>query len=103
MTRAELISRLAFRFSQLATQDAEASSKIILEAIGNCLANGGRIEIRGFGVFSVHTRPPRLGRNPRTGERVLVPAKHVPHFKPGMELRKRVNNPIEMQKDRLAA
>lgn len=95
MTRAELISRLASRFSQLTVQDAEASVKIILEAIGDSLTAGGRVEIRGFGVFSVHIRPPRLGRNPKTGERVPVPAKHVPHFKPGTVLRERVNNPAE--------
>jgi len=65
--------------------------KTILEMLCNALADGDRIEIRGFGSFSLHFRPPRLGRNPKTGESVALPGKHVPHFKPGKELRDRVN------------
>lgn len=101
MTRSELISRLASRFPQLTQQDANDSVIAILEAISEKLAAGGRVEIRGFGSFSVHGRPPRVGRNPKTGEKVLVPAKYVPHFKPGVEMRERVNLPAEPE--RLAA
>lgn len=101
MTRSELISRLASRFPQLTQQDANDSVIAILEAISEKLAAGGRVEIRGFGSFSVHGRPPRVGRNPKTGEKVLVPAKYVPHFKPGVEMRERVNLPVEPE--RLAA
>lgn len=67
------------------------SVKAILDMIANHLIGNGRVEIRGFGSFSLHTRPPRLGRNPKTGLRVSVPEKRVPHFKPGVELRERVN------------
>lgn len=91
MTRSELISRLAARFPQLTHVDAEMSATAILNRIALQLAQGDRVEIRGFGVFSVHVRPPRRGRNPKTGERVDVPAKAVPHFKPGTELRERVD------------
>lgn len=101
MTRSELISRLASRFPQLTQQDANDSVIAILEAISEKLAAGGRVEIRGFGSFSVHGRPPRVGRNPKTGEKVMVPAKYVPHFKPGVEMRERVNLPAEPE--RLAA
>lgn len=91
MTRSDLIARLAVRFPQLAYQDADVSVKAILDAIVSRLTAHGRVEIRGFGSFSVHTRPPRLGRNPKTGKRVPVPEKHVPHFKPGIEMQKRLN------------
>jgi integration host factor subunit beta len=91
MTRSELIQRLASRFPQLTRVDAELAVLAILDKVSEQLAQGGRVEIRGFGVFSVHVRPPRRGRNPKTGERVDVPAKAVPHFKPGTELRERVD------------
>lgn len=89
--RSELIAKLASRFPQLTQADADLSVKTILDAISIRLAQGGRAEIRGFGSFSVHSRPPRLGRNPKTGERAPVPEKIVPHFKAGVELRARVN------------
>ena len=91
MTKSKLINLLATRFSQLVHKDAEMSVKIILDAMSNSLKNNNRIEIRGFGSFSLNYRPPRIGRNPKTGDKVNVPAKHVPHFKAGKELRARVD------------
>jgi len=91
MTKSELIAKLAARFPQLVVKDAELSVKAILDAMAERLANGQRIEIRGFGSFSLNYRPPRLGRNPKTGAKVQVPEKHVPHFKAGKELRERVD------------
>ncbi len=91
MTKSELIARLAERFPQLVAKDAELAVKVILDAMTEALARGDRIEIRGFGSFSLNHRPPRVGRNPRSGERVEVPEKWVPHFKAGKELRERVD------------
>ncbi len=91
MTKSELIAKLAARFPQLVVKDAELSVKAILDAMTEKLAAGKRIEIRGFGSFSLNYRPPRLGRNPKTGEKVQVPEKYVPHFKAGKELRERVD------------
>ena len=91
MTKSKLINLLAVRFSQLVHKDAELSVKSILDAMSNSLNNNKRIEIRGFGSFSLNYRPPRIGRNPKTGDKVNVPAKHVPHFKAGKELRARVD------------
>ena len=91
MTRSELIAALAARFPSLTQADIEVSVKTILDRISSQLAAGDRVEVRGFGSFSVHVRPPRLGRNPKTGEKVPVPEKRVPHFKAGVELRARVN------------
>ena len=91
MTKSELIARLAERFPQLVAKDAELAVKVILDAMSEALARGDRIEIRGFGSFSLNHRPPRVGRNPRSGERVEVPEKWVPHFKAGKELRERVD------------
>ncbi|MDP1527652.1 MAG: integration host factor subunit beta [Rhodocyclaceae bacterium] len=91
MTKSELIARLAERFPQLVAKDADLSVKMILDAMSEALAKGDRIEIRGFGSFSLNYRPPRLGRNPKTGAKVEVPAKYVPHFKAGKELRERVD------------
>ncbi|CAG4883421.1 integration host factor (IHF), DNA-binding protein, beta subunit [Georgfuchsia toluolica] len=91
MTKSELITLLAARYPQLAAKDADFAVKVILDALTDALAQGGRIEIRGFGSFSLNYRPPRLGRNPKSGEKVRVPAKYVPHFKPGKELRERVD------------
>jgi len=90
MTRSDLIAALAARFSYLTAKDAEIVVKEILDAIGNSLAHGGRVEIRGFGSFSLNYRPARKGRNPKSGETVSVPAKYVPHFKAGKEVRERV-------------
>lgn len=91
MTRSELISRLAERYPQLVAKDAEFAVRTILEAMARTLAEGNRIEIRGFGSFALSYRPPRIGRNPKSGEKVLVPEKRVPHFKPGKDLRERVD------------
>lgn len=91
MTKSELITRLAARFPQLVTKDAELSVKMIIDAMAKSLANGQRIEIRGFGSFDLNYRPPRTGRNPKSGEKVKVPEKYVPHFKAGKEMRERVD------------
>ena len=91
MTRSDLIARIASQWALLSAKDVEDSVSTILSAIGAKLAEGGGAEIRGFGSFSVKQRPPRVGRNPKTGEAVSVPAKRVAHFKPGTELRKRVD------------
>lgn len=91
MTKSELIARLAARYPQLVAKDAEFAVKTILDAMTVSLVEGQRIEIRGFGSFSLHYRPPRMGRNPKTGEAVALAGKNVPHFKPGKDLRERVN------------
>ena len=90
MTKSELIEILARR---------QAHLKSLLEMMGGALASGDRIEIRGFGSFSLHYRPPRMGRNPKTGESVALPGKHVPHFKPGKELRERVSDVVPLESD----
>jgi integration host factor subunit beta len=92
MTKSELIEALARRQTHLAFHDVELAVKELLEQISHELSNGERIEIRGFGSFSLHYRPPRIGRNPKTGDSVALPGKYVPHFKPGKELRERVNS-----------
>jgi integration host factor subunit beta len=92
MTRSDLVTRLAERFSQLTQRDTEFAVKTILDAMSDALARGHRIEIRGFGSFSINRRPPRVGRNPRSGEQVIIPEKLVPHFKPGKALRESVDN-----------
>ncbi len=91
MTRSDLVEELAARFSQLTHRDAEAAVKAILDAVGDALVKGHRIEIRGFCSFTVSHRPPRMGRNPRSGESVAIPEKRVPHFKPGKALREAVD------------
>ena len=91
MTKSELTILLSDKFSQLVHKDAELSVKTIIDSLGNALSSGGRVEIRGFGSFSLNHRPARLGRNPKTGEKVNVPEKFVPHFKPGKELKMKVN------------
>ncbi|MET0289966.1 MAG: integration host factor subunit beta [Pseudoxanthomonas sp.] len=97
MTKSELIEILSQRQPHLKPDDVDLAVKSLLEMMGGALAEGERIEIRGFGSFSLHYRPPRIGRNPKTGDSVALPAKHVPHFKPGKELRERVSSvmPIE--------
>ena len=92
MTKSELIDRLAARFPQLVAKDADFAVKMILDAMSGALATGDRIEIRGFGSFALNYRPPRTGRNPKSGDKVLVPEKWVPHFKAGKELRERVDS-----------
>ena len=91
MTRSDLVALLAERFGQLAQRDTEFAVKTILDAMSDALARGHRIEIRGFGSFQVNHRPPRMGRNPRSGAQVLIPEKLVPHFKPGKALREAVD------------
>jgi len=95
MTKSELIEILAQKQLQLAYKDVELAVKTMIDHMGNTLANGERIEIRGFGSFSLHYRPPRVGRNPKTGDSVELAAKYVPHFKPGKEMRERVNDSME--------
>ena len=97
MTKSELIERIASKQQQLSVKDVELAIKTILEHMSQTLAIGERIEIRGFGSFSLHYREPRLGRNPKTGETVQLAGKYVPHFKPGKEMRERVNE--SLQKD----
>ncbi|HAD49589.1 integration host factor subunit beta [Idiomarina aquatica] len=92
MTKSELIDRLTLKYQDLPPTVVEASVKDILEQMVQSLAHGKRIEIRGFGSFSLHYRAPRIGRNPKTGEKVELDAKYVPHFKAGKELRERVDN-----------
>ena len=91
MTKSELITTLANRLPSLRDEDVSFSVALMLEAIRSTLEKGGRAEIRGFGSFALNYRPPRRGRNPKSGEQVFVPAKYVPHFKPGKELKGRVN------------
>lgn len=93
MTRSDLVEELATRFCQLTHRDAELAVKTLLDAVGDALVRGQRIEIRGFGSFSVTHRAPRLGRNPRSGAAVQIPEKRVPHFKPGKALREAVDAP----------
>ena len=95
MTKSELIEALARRQTHLAFGDVELAVKSVIEQMSLALAQGERIEVRGFGSFALHYRPPRMGRNPKTGEAVALPGKHVPHFKPGKELRERVNLDLE--------
>lgn len=95
MTKSELIERLADQARQIPAKDLELAIKEILEQMAQTLQKGDRIEIRGFGSFSLHYRAPRVGRNPKTGETVELDGKYVPHFKPGKELRERVNASIE--------
>ena len=91
MTKSELINNLAARFPQLVARDAEKAASAILTAITHTLTVGQRVEIRGFGSFTVNQRPERIGRNPKTGDQVTVPSKKVPHFKAGKDMRERVD------------
>jgi len=90
MTRSDLIAALAYRFHNLMLKDAEIAVKEILDAIGQALVRDDRVEIRGFGSFDLNYRPARAGRNPKSGEKVMVTPKYAPHFKAGKELRERV-------------
>ena len=94
MTKSELIARLAEKYPQLVLKDADFAVKTILDAMADALAVGQRIEIRGFGSFALNRRPPRIGRNPKSGDKVMVPEKRVPHFKPGKSLRERVDKMV---------
>jgi integration host factor subunit beta len=91
ITRSELITRLSMRYPDVTEQDMYEIVRLLLDAMAATLSEGNRIEIRGMGSFEVQYRPPRQGRNPKSGLPVEIPAKYVPHFKPGKELRERVN------------
>ncbi|WP_028303300.1 integration host factor subunit beta [Oceanospirillum maris] len=91
MTKSELIEQITLKQPELSAKEVEAAVRILLEQITDALATGGRVEIRGFGSFSLHYREPRLGRNPKTGASVDLTGKFVPHFKPGKELREQVD------------
>ncbi|MBA4502495.1 integration host factor subunit beta [Marinobacterium marinum] len=95
MTKSELIERLIDAHPELSVKDVELAVKTMLDHMTDALSTGDRIEIRGFGSFSLHYRAPRMGRNPKTGEAVPLAAKHVPHFKPGKELRDQVNEGLK--------
>ena len=101
MTKSELIEILVKKQAHLEKPDVELAVKTILDLMSESLAESSRIEIRGFGSFCLHHRPPRLGRNPKSGEPVSLPEKHVPHFKPGKELRERVNEGASRDKSAL--
>lgn len=103
MTKSELIARLADRFPQLLCKDAELAVNMLLEGISSALSQGRRVEVRGFGTFASSYRPPRTGRNPKSGEKVQVQGKYVPHFKPGKEMRKRIDATAETLPQRKAA
>ncbi len=94
VTKSELIERISARQEQLSAKDVELAIKTMIDSMAQVLATGGRIEIRGFGSFSLHYRAPRIGRNPKTGDTVKLTGKYVPHFKPGKELRDRVNDGV---------
>jgi integration host factor subunit beta len=96
MTKSELIEILSQRQVHLKADDVDLAVKSLLEMMGGALATGERIEVRGFGSFSLHFRPPRTGRNPKTGDAVALAGKHVPHFKPGKELRERVSGVVPL-------
>mgnify|MGYP000571912644 FL=1 len=95
MTKSELIEQIAMRQPELSAKDVETAVRIILDDMTDALATGGRVEIRGFGSFSLHYRKPRTGRNPKTGDSVELSGKFVPHFKPGKELRDQVNDSLD--------
>lgn len=95
MTKSELVEIVASKQPQLSIKDVELAIKTIIEYMSQTLSEGQRIEIRGFGSFCLHYRAPRVGRNPKTGETVHLPAKFVPHFKPGKELRDEVNDGLK--------
>jgi len=97
MTKSELIDIIAAKQNQLSAKDVELAVKTLIELMAETLATGERIEIRGFGSFSLHYRAPRIGRNPKTGESVGLAGKYVPHFKPGKELRDRVNHGLQQE------
>jgi integration host factor subunit beta len=91
MIRSELVKKLEAENPELKTEEVERIVDVFFNQIIQRLADGGRVELRGFGAFSTRERNPRVGRNPRTGESVQVSAKKVPYFKPGKEVRERLN------------
>jgi integration host factor subunit beta len=92
MNRSDITKKLAEQYPQFTAKDIELAVKCIFDSMTGTLAKGGRIEMRDFGTFCLNYKPPRKGRNPKTGEAVMVPAKYVPHFKMGKELRERVDS-----------
>ncbi len=102
MTKSELILAISSRFPHLSNTDASLTIQTILNGMADQLSNGRRIEIRGFGSFAINTRPARVARNPKTGEKVQVLAKHVPHFKPGIDLKKRVQDGLSSHSEAVA-
>ena len=96
LTKSELVAYISQAQPQLSEQDVELAVNSILDKMSEALVNGERIEIRGFGSMTLHYRPPRIGRNPKTGEKVQVSEKYVPHFKPGASLRKRVDEAFKV-------
>ena len=99
ITKSELIEMIANEQGHLAFKDVELAVKCMIEQMGQSLATGDRIEIRGFGSFSLHYRPATIGRNPKTGDALSLAGKYVPHFKPGKELRDRVNKGLENEEN----
>lgn len=100
VTKSELIDRVASVYPHLALKDVEYAIKFLVEQMAEALVQGDRIEVRGFGSFSLHYRPPRQARNPKTGESVSLEGKYIPHFKPGKEMRERVNSTAATPKKR---
>ena len=90
MVKSELIVAIASKNDQLSKTDIDLAVKLIIDTMSNTLSNGRRIEIRGFGSFSIHIRAPRIARNPKTSESIPLPSKRAPHFKPGKELKEAV-------------
>jgi integration host factor subunit beta len=95
MTKSDLIVLMVSEQRTLGESDVEYAVKAILQQMSDALASGERIEIRGFGSFTLRSRPPRIGRNPKSGEPVAIPVRYAPHFKPGKELRERVNATLD--------
>lgn len=91
MIKSELINKLVDKYKNIPEKDIAQSVNAVIEAMGDALCNGQRIEVRGFGSFSLHYRPPRNAHNPKTGEKVVTEAKYSPHFKPGKALKDRVD------------
>ncbi len=91
MIKSELIASLSSKLTQIPEKDISLGINLLIDTMSDALSKGGRIEVRGFGSFSLHYRPPRNAHNPKTGERLITTAKHSPHFKPGKEMRERIN------------
>lgn len=92
MIKSELIASLSGKLTQIPERDITLGVNLLLDALADALSKGGRIEIRGFGSFSLHYRPPRNAHNPKTGDRLVTTAKHSPHFKPGKDMRERIDS-----------
>lgn len=103
MTKSELVEVLSLKQTHLMQKDVELAVKLVLDHVSNALSRQARVEIRGFGSFALHHRPARVGRNPKSGTPVQIPAKYVPHFKPGKEMRERVNAVAQEEAEAAAA